>query len=235
MGKDKKTEVFGMLGKRETLFTIHHKTMPGSLVFESLAPFPGYYLDVPNDSKPVYLYIGMDKDYSVFDIERAHKATQKATGWKFEAAKARITIYDKSFEVVRLRHLDSFDQLAPIQESFAQYGLKPKISSSNWKGDDGYIELHKLFCIRSVDKEIYKDATEEFHYYLLLPTKLSAAAFEEITKQVKYNASSSSFDAASGCFFKKGKLKEMVRIYTKKEEVDFLKEIHALYLSKIKK
>ncbi len=234
MGKYKKTEVFGMLGKTETLFTIQDKIIPGSLVFESLAPFPGYYTDVPNDTKPVYLYVGLDKGYSVFDIERAHNAVKKQYAWKFEAAKAKISIYDKHFDVVRLRHLESFDQLAPIQEQFAINGLKPKMTSSHWKGDDGYIELHKLFCIRKEEKGIYRDASEEFHSYILLPRKLTPEEFNEVTLQVKYNASSTSFDAASGCFFMKGKLKEMVRIYTKRDDPNFLKELQSLYLSKIK-
>ncbi len=234
MGKYKKIEVFGMLGKTETLFTIHDKTIPGSLVFESLAPFPGYYTDVPNDTKPVYLYMALDKDYTVFDIERAHKAVKEAYDWKFEAAKAKISIYDKHYDVVRLRHLDSFDQLAPIQEQFSTLGLKPKITSAHWKGDDGYIELHKLFCIRKEDKGIYRDASEDYHSYILLPRKLSQEEFNEITRQVKYNASLSSFDAASGCFFLKRKLREMVRIYTKKDDLEYLKELQTLYLSKIK-
>jgi hypothetical protein len=235
MSKYKKTEVFGMLEKTETLFTIHEKTLPGSLVFESLAPFPGYYTDVPNDSKPVYLYIGLDKEYSVFDIERANQAVKKVYNWSFEAAKAKIIIYDKAYDVVRLRHLDSFDQLAAIQEKFAKNGLKPKMSSNKWKGDNGYIKLHKLFYIKKLDKGIYLDASEDFHSYIILPRKLTPDEFAEITLQVKYNASSSSFDAAAGCFFIKGELKEMVRIYTKKDDPNYLKELQSLYLSRVKK
>jgi len=50
---------------------------------------------------------------------------------------------------------------------------------------------------------------------------------------VKYNWELTGFDAASGCFFIKGKLKEMVRIYSKNLTIEYLEALRKLYLSKI--
>lgn len=235
MGKNRKDEVYGTLVKNESLFVIHGKSLPGSLVFESLAPFPGYYDQQENDVKPVYLYLALDREYSVFDIERAKLAVKKTYKWRFEAAKGNIDLYDKHFDVVRLRHLDSFDQLIPIQKEFIKAGLRLKMNSGvNIKNEMGYIQLMKLFYIQKLDKGIYIDTSEEYHAYLILPHKLNKKEFDEKTLQVKYNWESTYFDAAAGCFFIRGKLKEMVRIYSKNLTGEYLAALRQLYLLKMK-
>ncbi len=234
MGKKRKDEVYGNLGKRESLFVIHGKSLAGSLVFESLAPFPGYYDQQESDSKPVYLYVALDREYSVFDIERAKLAVKKTYDWRFEAAKGKIDIYDKHFDVVRLRHLDSFDQLIPIQKEFIKAGIGLKMNAGvNIKNEVGYIQLMKLFYIQKLAKGIYLDITEDYHAYLILPFKLSQEAFDKTTLKVKYNWESTGFDAAAGCFFIRGKLKEMVRIYSKDLTIEYLSELRKLYLLKM--
>lgn len=234
MGKNRKDEVFGTLGKSESLFVIHGKALSGSLVFESFAPFPGYYNHQENDLRPVYLYIAVDHEYSVFDIERAKLAVKKTYNWRFEAAKAKIDLFDRHFDVVRLRHLDSFDQLIPIQKEFIKAGIRLKINSGlNIHDEMGYIQLMKLFYLRKLDNGIYIDTSEDYHAYLVIPYKPTKEEFEEITMKVKYNWESTGFDAAAGCFFIRGKLKEMVRIYSKNLTIEYLAALRKLYLLKI--
>ena len=43
MANNKKMEVFVNLTKGDTVVAIEEKVLPGSLVFDSLNPFPGYY------------------------------------------------------------------------------------------------------------------------------------------------------------------------------------------------
>ena len=236
MAKHRKDEVYGTLGKSESLFVVHGKLLHGSLVFESFAPFPGYYNHQENDVKPVYLYLALDHEYSVFDIERANMKVKKTFKCCFEAAKGKIDLFDKHFEVTRLRHLDSFDQLIPIQNEFIKAGIKLKMNTlTHVKNENGFIQLMKIFKIRKLGKGIYLDTTEDYHAYLVLPRRLSQKEFEETTLKVKYNWESTGFDAASGCFFIGGKLKEMVRIYSKNLTIDYLDELRNLYWSKMKK
>ena len=158
MGKNRKHAVYGMIGKSESLEVVHGKILHSSLVFESFAPFPGYYNQIENDVKPVYLYLALDHAYSVFDIDRAKLAVKRTLNWRFEAAKAEIDLFDKHFDVVRLRHLDSFDQLMSIQNEFIKAGIKLKVSTLNRvKNDTGFIQLSKIFFIRKLSKGIYLD------------------------------------------------------------------------------
>jgi len=234
MGKNKKIEVFGTLSKSETLFTISDKTIPGTLVFESFQPFPGYYNEVPNESKPVYLYIGLEKDYEVFEVSRAFQHIKKTKGWNFEAACASVKIYNKTFHTLRLRHLDSYDDIRPIQEAFAELGIKPKAITGKWKHEEGIITLKKNFCIQKVGKGIFMDCSEDYHAYILLPKYMTSEEFNEYNQQVIYNWFGSKFDSAKGAFYYKFKLREMVRIYSKKLDLNYLEDLQKLYLSKIK-
>ncbi len=235
MAKNRKDAVYGTLGKSESLFVVHGKSLHGSLVFESLAPFPGYYNHQENDVKPVYLYLALDREYSVFDIEWAKLAVKKRYNWHFEIAKGKIELFDKHLDVVRLRHLDSFDQLIPIQNEFIKAGIKLKMNTLNHvKNEEGFIQLSKIFNIRKLGKGIYIDASEDYHAYLLLPHKLTQNEFEATTLTVKYNWELPGFDAAAGCFFIRGKLKEMVRIYSKNITIEYLEKLRKLYLSKMK-
>lgn len=234
MGKHRKDEVYGTLGKSESLFVVNGKSLHGSLVFESFAPFPGYYNHQVNDLKPVYLYLCLDHEYSVFDIERANMAVKKTFKCCFEAAKGKIELFDKHFDVVRLRHLDSYDQLIPIQNEFVKSVIRLKMNTlTHVNNEKGFIQLSKIFNIRKLGKGIYIDTGEDFHAYLLLPHRLTQKEFEDTTLKVKYNWKSTGFDAASGCFFIRGKLKEMVRIYSKNLSIEYLEELRKLYLSKM--
>jgi hypothetical protein len=236
MGKNRKDAVYGTIGKRESLFVVRGKILHSSIVFESFAPFPGYYSQLENDVKPVYLYLVLNNGYSVFDIERAKLAVKRTLNWRFEAAKAEIDLFDKHFDVVRLRHLDSFDQLLTIQNEFIKANIELKISTlSRVNNDDGFIRLTKIFYIRKLSKGIYLDTSEDYHAYLVLPFKLSQHEFEETTLKVKYNWESMLFDAAMGSFLIKGKLKEMVRIYSKNLTPQYLEDLRKLYLSKMKR
>jgi len=236
MGKNRIDEVYGMIGKSESLFVVKGKSLPGSLVFESLAPFPGYYNQQENDVKPVYLYLALDHEYSVFDIERANIKIKKKFKCCVEVAKGKIELFDKHFDVARLRHLDSFEQLTPIQNEFVKAGIKFKMNTlMHVKNENGFIRLMKIFNIRKLGKGIYLDTSEDYHAYLVIPRRLSQKEFEETTLKVKYNWELTGFDAAAGCFFIRGKLKEMVRIYSKNLTIEYLEELRKLYLLKMKK
>ena len=235
MGKSRKEEVYGMLGKSESLLVVNDKVLPGSLVFESLNPFPGYYDHQVSDPKPVYLYLALDREYSVFDIERAKMDVKKRYDWKFEAAKGKLDIYDRHYDVVRLRHLDSFDQLVHIQQEFINAGVKMKMAHvSSGNNLNGYLQLAKIFNVRKIEKGIYLDTSEDFHAYLILPCHLAPEAFNSVKLKVEYNWDLTGFDAAVGCFFIGGKLKEMVRIYSKDLSLEYLGKLRDLYLSKVK-
>jgi hypothetical protein len=87
METNKQFEVFGSITKTETVFTIDQKIISGTLVFEALKPFPGYYSDSPMGAKPVYRYLALDDAYEFEDILRATQKVQLGFDTRFDVGR----------------------------------------------------------------------------------------------------------------------------------------------------
>jgi hypothetical protein len=81
---------------------------------------------------------------------------------------------------------------------------------------------------------IYVEEEDENFGYIEIPKYLKPSAFVKVTMDVKYNWEGHEFDAASGSFFKDGRLVEFVRILSNKIDVEYLTKIRNLYLEKIR-
>jgi hypothetical protein len=227
-------EVFGTLEKLEELSSITTHIIPGSVVFESLAPFWGYYYDNPGEYSPLYVYLALDKEYSVFDIARATMVVQDEIGVDFDVAKAFVSFNDRTFHVIRLRHIAGYEMIQKIQEAFLKNGIKPAMSHSHWNKVTADIIFRKIFCLSKLSGGIYMDTCEKFHFYLQIPKRLTFQEFVEVTQKVRNNWLGIKFDAALGAYLLNCKVIENVRIYSEKVTEEELREIQKLYLQKIK-
>ncbi len=234
MEQNKRFEVFGTLTKTETVFTVDQKNIPGTLVFEALQPFPGYFNESPMEAKPVYLYLALEEQYTLEEILRASQKIQEFFDAPFDAGKGFLQIYDTKYNVLRVRHLKNYDLLEKLQRSYTEKGIRFLTKSKKYKDELAHIRIIKFFSFEEVADKIYLDTREENHAYLEIPRHLSWKEFDSVTNKVKYNWEESKFDAALGSFYYQGELHEVVRIYSDKIAPDYLKELRKLYLEKIK-
>jgi len=234
MEQNKRFEVFGTLTKTETVFTIDQKIMPGTLVFEALKPFPGYYYDTPTGSKPVYLYLALEEQYTLEDILRASQKVQLDFKAPFDAGKGFLQIYDTKYDVLRIRHLKDYDLLEKLQRSFSENGIHFLKKSKKYKDEVSKIRIIKFFKLEEVAEQIYLDKREKNHAYFEIPRYMSWEEFESVNNKVKYNWTESKFDAAKAAFYYDGELHEIIRIYSDKLDLEYLKALKKLYVEKIK-
>ena len=78
-------ERYGNLLKSEQLVTMDDKIMPNTFVLEAPEPFPGffnYYSESPMDSKPLYVYLVVDKLYTLEEVTRARVNIEKIFSYK---------------------------------------------------------------------------------------------------------------------------------------------------------
>lgn len=230
MEYNKKMEVFSNLVKLEKLSILEHKIIPGTLVFESQDPFPGYYSDAPDSTPPVYLYLALDKPYRLEEVLRATQAIQPRFEEHFDAGKGIATIVNEEIPVIRLRHFGNYDIVEPLQEAFSEEGIGFLKRTKRQGEYSAIIRIVKMLYLKQVEHHIFIDLKEDYHGYILIPRYLSWEQFEKITKQVKYNWLGSKFDAAYGSFFHESRLYEFVRIYSSKLDADYLQDIRSLYL-----
>lgn len=229
----KKLEVFSNLLKQETLFPVEDKVVSGSLVFESLDPFPGYYHDTPDSSPPLYLYLALDKMYRLEEIIRASQLIEPRFEGHFDAGKGILYHAAEEIPVIRLRHFGQYDVVAPLQEAFREAGIGYLRKSRKQGEFTALIRIVKMMWIKLVETGVYVDMKEDFHGYIEIPRFLNWEQFEKVTRQVKNNWFGSKFDAAVGSFYVEGRLREFVRIYSSKLDTGYLQDIRALYLEKM--
>jgi len=228
-------EVFVNLTKNDTVLALDEKILPGSLVFDSLNPFPGYYHELPTDADSIYLYLILDKQYPLEEILRATQNIEKQYDWNFDAGKAYITIGTTSLDAIRLRHLPTIDLVEKIQEAYEKQGVK-FLMNKRLKGKlETRSKIVKFLHLEELTPGIFLNANDGTFAYIVISRYLDADEFIKVSMDVKYNWDGHEFDAASGSFYKDGKLYEVVRIRSDKMDVEYLKAIQKLYEAKMNK
>ncbi len=226
-------EAFASLLKQETLLPLQDMVIPGSLAFESLNPFPGYYSESPDSPPPVYLYLAVDKNYRMDEVLRAAQAAETRFEATFDVAKAVLTLGGEELPALRLRHFGAYGLVQPLQEAFIKQGIGCLKKTGRQKEVPALVRIIKMISLQKVDEGIYTDLKEDFHGYATIPEYLPWPQFERVTRQVKYNWFGSKFDAAIGSFYLDKRLHEFVRIYSTVLTARYMNDIRNLYLEKL--
>lgn len=234
MKNNNKFEFYGILEKTEDFTILTQNIIPGTLVFESLSPFTGYYNENPHDyQKPLYLYMAVDKPYSVFDVARAFQKVRNELDFNLDAAKASVKFSDKFYNVIRLRHLNGYENIQIIQEAFARQGIKPLKSNLSQKDIHAHVALEKIYCLEKISEGLFIDRREKNHAYIEIPRMIPFDEMVEVTQKVRNNWFESRFDSAMGYFISSEKIYEVVRIYSDKIDIKYIEGLRKLYLKKI--
>ena len=234
MANNKKMEVFVNLTKGDTVVAIEEKVLPGSLVFDSLNPFPGYYHETPTSPRPIYIYLVLANQYPLEEIIRATQNIEKEYNWNFDAGKGYMTIGSEFLNVIRVRHLPELDMVVKIQEAYVKQGIN-FLMNKKLKGKlDANVKIVKFLNLEKIGEGIYINAEDSTFAYIEIPKYLHQAAFKKVSMDVKYNWDGHEFDAASASFYNEGKLYEVVRIRSDQMDVDYLEQIKKLFIAKIR-
>lgn len=234
MEHNQKIEVFGNLSKIEIVKPIEEIIVPGSLVFESLNPFPGYYHETPGNRLPIYLYLVLDQPYPLERILRATQNIEGEHGWNFDAGKGYMELVSHELHVIRLRHLPNYGIVQELQEAYEEQGIKFLRKSKKPGQETVRVKIVKFLSLERIAEGIYLDLKEKNHAYIEIPKYIDRDTFSQISKEVRYNWEGHEFDAAIGSFFHTSKLHEFVRIYSNQLSVKYLEKIKEMYIHRIK-
>ncbi len=234
MGNNKTMEVFINLTKNDSVVAIDENILSGSLVFDSLNPFPGYYHETPVSSGQVYIYMVLNRQYPLEEIIRATQNIEKEYGWDFDAGKGYMTIGSEFLNVIRMRHLPQIDMVEKIQDAYQKQGVN-FLMNKKLKGKlNTTVKIVKFSTLNEHGEGIYISADEPTFGYIEIPKYLNGTVFSKVSMDVKYNWEGHEFDAAACSFYNSGKLYEVVRIRSDKIDTDYLAAIRKLYLEKIR-
>jgi hypothetical protein len=234
MEQNKTMEVFSNLTKQVTVVSVEEKVLPGSLVFEALNQFPGYYHETPTKPHPIYIYLVLDRQYPLEEVLRATQNIEKEYDWNFDSGKGYMLIGSQLLNVIRLRHLPKVDMVVKIQEAYQKQGIGFLMNKKLQGKLEAEVKIVKFLNLKQLGEGIYVEEKDENFGYIEIPKYLKPAAFVKVTMDVKYNWEGHEFDAASGSFYKNGKLIEFVRILSNTITKEYLLQIQTLYKEKIR-
>ncbi len=235
MEQNKKMEVFANLTKQITIVSVEDKVLPGSLVFEALNQFPGYYHESPILAQPIYIYLVLNRQYPLEEVLRATQSIEKEyANWSFDSGKGYMHIGSQLLNVIRLRHLPEIELVEKIQEAYNMHGIHFLMNKKLQGKLEAEVKIVKFLNLEKLDEGIYVEELDYNFGYIEIPKYLKYDAFSKVTMDVKYNWEGHEFDAASGSFFKNGKLTEFVRVLSSKNDKDYLTNLRNLYLDKIR-
>lgn len=234
MEQNKKMEVFSNLTKKVTIVSVEEKVIPGSLVFEALNQFPGYYHETPTKPEPIYIYLVLERQYPLEEVLRATQNIEKEYNWNFDSGKGYMLLGSQLLNVIRLRHLSEIDLVEKIQEAYQKQGIRFLMNKKITGKLEAEVKIVKFLNLEKLDEGVYIEWQDENFGYIEIPKFLHYDAFVKVTMDVKYNWEGHEFDAASGSFYKDGRLVEFVRILSNKIDADYLIRLKNLFLEKIR-
>lgn len=227
-------EVFVNLTKNDTVVAIDEKIIPGSVVFYSLNPFPGYYHETPTSSESIYIYMVLSRQYPLEEVIRATQNIEKEYDWDFDAGKGYMEIGSEFLNVIRIRHLPEIDMVERIQQAYLQHGIS-FLMNKKLKGKlEVRVKIVKFSTLEELGEGIFVSVDEPTFAYVEIPKYLNRQAFAKVSMDVKYNWEGHEFDAARGSFYSNKKLYEVVRIRSNQIDPEYLASIRKLYLEKIR-
>lgn len=223
----------GYLTKEEELQSFDVNVIPGTLVLETKAPYPGYFGEnLPDiDKKRECFYIVLGEPLPSRRIFRLEKQLNEYSNEEFEASPCDLTIYTNHFRALRIRNITDYATIDYIQHGLIDQGYK----LMKYKKIDApaRIRLEKYFNLEFWGNIGYKDLDDKFMNYIILPKHLSWSQFKSISQKLKNNIKSINYDIAYSELLI-GSIIDTVRIYSHHVSFEELQEIKEKFKQYIK-
>ncbi|MGE5355718.1 MAG: hypothetical protein ACM3PT_05705 [Deltaproteobacteria bacterium] len=229
-------ETTGYTIKEENVDFLNHHVLANTMVINVSHPFPGFYgTPVMEESKPRAVILVTKEKYSWEKILRTVSNINKFTDYKINGTYARVSLGNIYFEGIRIRGLNSYDEIPIIQHAFQEEGFR-FMNARKYKDDQTVaIKLSKFYKIQQVAESIYLDMDTEHIHYILIPHQLNWELFRSITMKIKNNISNRNFDVVSGVFFMDKTVKDMIRVFKPGISLELLSEIKEKYYKEIER
>ncbi|MCD4735338.1 MAG: hypothetical protein K8R53_04810 [Bacteroidales bacterium] len=234
--KENIIETIGTISKKETLTSLEEDFCNGTLIIETLYPFPGYYHKTIPDKdalNPISLFLITKEKYSDEQIIRASHEVKKNFRKSFSAVQGEISLFNQSSPCIRIKFLKDYNQVGELAKYYKEAGIQfmkyKKVSPY-----EGIIKVNKYFGLKSAGEGCYFDDDESQMCYFQIPIKFEWEQFEKMVLDIKRNTEDNKFDAALGTFIRKNCLIDMVRVYDEEINLERLQTIRDKFLREIK-
>lgn len=230
----KNIETVGYILKRETLASVEFDT-DGSLVLETLMPYPGYHgITVPDQLNPRSLFLVTRDKYSGEEIIRATMSVKKRLTTAFDAAPGHIMVFNTMSPCIRIKEIQDYNMLEPLIQEYKKEGIQ-FARAKKVELFSGQIKIRRFFRLELIGKNIYREIERPFLNFLVIPKNMSWGVFEKTTIRIKNNVEYNNFDAALAAFFVSTGIIDAIRIFHENIQLSELEDLRSKYLSEIER
>jgi hypothetical protein len=220
-------QTYGYITKQEQLSTTAAYSSYDSLILSVTKPFPGHEGSKALDSKPTYVYLGVDQPTTdnqehIFRITKNLRQTYRN---EFDACPGRLTLYNKFQPTIRIM-LSEESLIADIISLFKLHGITfsknqpiaPYISMVN---------VYKFFELKNIAEGLWTSNKNPDCKYFNISRFLGWSDFERVVMEVKKAPEFSNFDFAQAAMYSQYGLDDFIRVYAKDATVERLQQLRA--------
>ncbi len=209
----KHIESFSIITKEEKVKTLTHNIAQNTLALEIITPMPGYYGAeyLISREKPGHILFITTNYVHFEDFFRMQNKIKSYMNFTFDATFASIIAQNSNFFAIRIKDVDTFDQIEELQRAFIEEGVqmaKPKRINQM-----ALIRIKKFLSLSSSIDGIFSDTGTSNYKYLEIDKPVTWKLFEKVTQRIRHNMPEIKFDVALGVLFRTGNLLDVIRVY----------------------
>lgn len=214
-------KICGSITKKESLVYLTGNKLENTTIAEADQPYSNYYGQVPKKPEPNSLFLFTEMEYSLEEALRFTQNIDICAKNKVNAASAIIYSAHHKLPAIRIRNFPDYQHLKMLQECYEAQGVK--FVKRNIPEKEPIIKVNKCFSLQDAGEGYFLDLDEPHEGYFTIPYYPELKEFEALIQNVRNNTSCSLFDAAFGGLVIKGKVVDIVRIYSGHLNFELLK------------
>jgi len=222
--------LIGKITLEEKIHLIKSNKHTNALVIDVPNPLASYYSNFAGIQKPNSIILATKNINSFERILRATKSINSSNQLKLNGAKCEILANGKQFNGIRLKGIESYQDIDRVIDLYIQRGFE--FNNSNKVKDQELIRLkvNKFFDLEEVDDFIFRSRRNPDRYYFKMNYSDDYETCKHKIKHVKNNILSNNFDAAHVIFYNQGEINDVVRVikpnFATQEVQEILKKYH---------
>lgn len=215
--------VCGSVIKKESVVLLTENTLKDTCVAEADSPYANYYGNVPEIPKPNSLFLFTVPFYLLEEVLRFSQMIDECVLNKVDVATAVLDFQSGQYPAIRIKNFRDYEHLPMLQECFKKQGVQ--FSKKVQIGKEAVIRIHKCFTLEEVEAGIYLDKVEKNKGYVEIPGLLSREEFIKMMTDFRNNSDCCLFDAAKCGIILNAEVKELIRVFSEKLEINLLRTI----------
>lgn len=233
MERNQVIETIGSITKVEHLTDLKTSVVNNSLVLKNVNPFPGITnQNISISDKPGSLFIILRYRYAPEKINRINCNMLAEHNLVTYPSYGEVTVGKDILPCVRLKNLDNYDQIIPLQNFLLNHDLQ--LMPYRTIDNECTIKIFKTFKLAEIGDGLYRDLYDGEKFYIKIDRALNWKRFEYVVKKIKFNEETSDFDAALGVIYRFMGPENVIRIFDKDISYKRAIQLRKVFLKEVK-